>query len=269
MIFSKRHGFTKPSDVIIRGNITPEIKNAICTCYDLLEDSLVVNYYHLEQYIWCNFLHRRKKNFWINNSEHHTVCTVLIEDETIKWYKKLDLIEETLKYLEKNDSRHFHQFAEELNEQFERLKFGYRIIDGSVIEITSEQELKTITTALEENSDNIRMHLDNALKSYSQRPNADYRTSIKESISAVEAFNRQITGEKTLNLKKMERSGLKIPSVLEKAFSKLYGYTNDEQTGIRHALMDETGEYVPNAEEALYMLITCSAFINYLKSKIK
>lgn len=31
--------------------------------------------------------------------------------------------------------------------------------------------------------------------------------------------------------------------------------------------MDETGEYLPVAEEALYMLITCSAFINYLKSK--
>ena len=37
--------------------------------------------------------------------------------------------------------------------------------------------------------------------------------------------------------------------------------------GIRHALMDDTAEYVPGAEEALFMLVSCSAFINYLNSK--
>lgn len=67
----------------------------------------------------------------------------------------------------------------------------------------------------------------------------------------------------------MEDKGLKIPSVLRKAFENLYGYTNDEKTGIRHSLMDESAQYVPGAEEALYMLITCSAFINYLNSKMK
>ena len=67
----------------------------------------------------------------------------------------------------------------------------------------------------------------------------------------------------------MEDKGLKIPSVLRSAFEKLYGYTNDKKTGIRHSLMGEMGEYVPDADEALYMLIICSAFINYLKSKLK
>jgi hypothetical protein len=43
----------------------------------------------------------------------------------------------------------------------------------------------------------------------------------------------------------------------------MYGYTSDAQ-GIRHALMDE-----PNLsfEDAKFMLVSCSAFVNYLIAK--
>ena len=60
--------------------------------------------------------------------------------------------------------------------------------------------------------------------------------------------------------------GVKVPIVLREAFNKLYGYTNEETTGIRHALMDE--ENAPTADEAIFMLISCSAFVNYLTKKI-
>ena len=39
-LFSERYGYTKPSDVIIREKITPEIQNAICSCYDKLKNRL-------------------------------------------------------------------------------------------------------------------------------------------------------------------------------------------------------------------------------------
>lgn len=42
------------------------------------------------------------------------------------------------------------------------------------------------------------MHLNKALELYAQRPIEDYRNSIKESISAIEVYCREITGEKTL-----------------------------------------------------------------------
>ena len=35
-------------------------------------------------------------------------------------------------------------FKNQLNREFERLNFGYRIIDGMITEITSEQEVATI-----------------------------------------------------------------------------------------------------------------------------
>ncbi|MEB7145202.1 hypothetical protein NEM79_21265, partial [Escherichia coli] len=49
------------------------------------------------------------------------------------------------------------------------------------------------------------------------------------------------------------------------AFSQLYGYTSD-QGGICHALTEE--DVNPTLAEAKFMLVTCSAFSNYLLSKI-
>lgn len=149
------------------------------------------------------------------------------------------------------------------------MNFAYRIINNRITEITSEVEIAAINEALSSSQDVVKNHLDNALRLFTQRPTGDFCNSIKESISAVEAMSRYLTGEKVLNFKKMEEKGLVIPSVLRNTFEKLYGYTNDEKTGIRHALMDNEGTYVPHAEEALFMLVSCSAFINYLKMKTK
>ena len=56
---------------------------------------------------------------------------------------------------------------------------------------------------------------------------------------------------------------LMIHGALKAAFVKLYGYTSDAD-GIRHAILDE-----PNVDfdEAKYMVVVCSAFVNYLASK--
>ncbi len=56
---------------------------------------------------------------------------------------------------------------------------------------------------------------------------------------------------------------VELHPALKKAFDSLYGYTSDAD-GIRHALLDE-----PNldSEDAKFMLVSCSAFINYLISK--
>ena len=162
-------------------------------------------------------------------------------------------------------------FVGELNRNFRRLNFAYRIVNKEIVEITSEEEIKTIETALSSSKDNIKIHLNNALELYSKRPDADYRNSIKESISAVEVFCREKTGEDTLGkaLNTLESNGIVIHKLLKSAFDKLYAYTNQPDTGVRHALMDNDGNYVPQAEEALFMLVSCSAFINYLNKKIK
>lgn len=275
-LFSERYGYIKPSEVIIRERITPEIQNAICSCYDRLErQASGYDYIALEKYIWRYFLNRRENDYVedVVYAKSYIFTNFILSDD-IDWYHKLDLVEFVIEYLYdpqcKISAPAVTSFVSELNTEFARLNFAYRIVDKEIVEITSEQEILTVESALASSTANIRQHLNDALKLLSQRPVADSRNSIKESISAVEAFCREKTGESTLGkaLCKLETNGVNFPKMLKEAFDKLYAYTNQKETGIRHSLMDENGTYVPSTDEALFMLVSCSAFINYLGKKL-
>ena len=276
-LFSERYNYTKPSDVIIREQFTPEIQNAICSCYDRLHNLLnsygTYNhdpYVDMECFLWTYFLNQREGKFQ-ERGGYHIVATLFLEDEKKPWYKKLDLVESTIKYLNGRNFHVFNKFVNQLNSEFERLNFAYRVVGTEIVEITSKEELTAIESSMHDSPTNIRTHLNKALELYAQRPIGDYRNSIKESISAVEAYCRELTGENTLGkaLDKLKDKGLVIPPVLKSAFEKLYAYTNQPDTGIRHALMDDEGTYTPASEEALFMLVSCSSFINYLNKKLK
>ena len=58
----------------------------------------------------------------------------------------------------------------------------------------------------------------------------------------------------------MKRNGYLIHPSLKLAFEKIYAYTSDKD-GIRHDFGKDS--YV-DFEEAKYMLVSCSAFMNYL-----
>ena len=64
-------------------------------------------------------------------------------------------------------------------------------------------------------------------------------------------------------MKKLDDAGVTIHGAMKVAFEKLYGYTSDAG-GIRHGSIDFTDATI---EDAQYMLVTCSAFVNYLNSK--
>lgn len=103
-----------------------------------------------------------------------------------------------------------------------------------------------------------------ALNLLYDREKPDYSNSVKESISAIESMCNIILGtnNSTLGdaLNKLENQGVKIHGAMKKAYSSLYGYTSDK-SGIRHnSGIDENTTF----EEAKYMLVSCSAFLNYL-----
>lgn len=278
-LFSERYGYKKVSDVIIREEITSEIQNAICSCFDELlhiykiERCVVPSseLKELEKYIWTKYFNQRLSNYDYNSFS----IPGCIENPLVQWYEVLDLIEFSIKYMHHRDEIFGRsastRFVAALNSEFERLNFAYRIVNNEIIEITSEQEIKAIEKAIESSPQNVKMHLNSALEKLAQRPNGDYRNSIKESISAVEAFCREKTGENTLGraLSSLERNNIVIHSQLKSAFEKLYAYTNQPETGIRHCSMDNEDKYTPTADEALFMIVSCSAFINYLGRKTK
>jgi hypothetical protein len=147
---------------------------------------------------------------------------------------------------------------------------GYRIIDNKVVQITSEEEIVAIEEAINSSSEYkpVEIHLRTSLEYLSNRENPDYRNSIKESISAVESLCIILTGDNNSTLGKaliqIEKK-YKIHGALKNAFSSLYGYTSDSG-GIRHSLLEDNLEVT--LEDAKFMLVTCSAFVNFLKVKI-
>lgn len=183
-----------------------------------------------------------------------------------KWYKVYDLIE----FIVELDNRGYGLNLEvKFNNDLKREHSGYRIIKKIVTRITDEVEVQEIEEALDarENRNSIRIHLEAAIRLLSDKENPDYRNSIKESVSAVESYCNQLVGEKSKTLGQVLKDvdlKFKINGSLKSAFSSIYGYASNSG-GIRHGMTEET--YHPNFEEAKFMLVACSAFINYLKLK--
>ena len=62
----------------------------------------------------------------------------------------------------------------------------------------------------------------------------------------------------------IEKQGkVTLHPALKRSFDSLYGYTSDAG-GIRHAM---SGEPAITSDDARFMLVSCSAFVNYLISK--
>lgn len=270
--FSERYGYVKPNDIIVRECITEPIRNSICNWLNLIRTE-IRSYKEMDKYLWTFFFNRRNDEYPYLYYPYHNNYGVgldfVVDDKTI-WYNVLDLIEFVCCYYSREaemaNRKRFVCSVEYLNLEFERHNFAYRLIDDHIVEITSESEIKSIEEAINNSGDNVRVHLQNALEKLSPSK-SDYRNSIKESISAVECICREITGESTLDraLKNLENKGVVLNPRMKEGLKNLYFYTNDGSTGIRHALMDDAN--APTADDAIFMLVSCSAFVNYLIKK--
>lgn len=281
-LFSERYGYTKASDVLIREKMTEAIENALCSGFDLLEESLKKidcsnngPFVRMELFLWTNFLNQRRNDFFFGYGRHQIVATTVLNNDKMAWHRKLSMLELSVQWLLENGKNYqglksiARNFVSFINCEFERLNYAYRFVGNEIVPITSKKEIDTIELAAKASENNVSMHLQSALDLLAKKPVGDYRNSIKESITAVEAVCRDMTSKDTLGdaLNELKKSGMDIPNVLKIGFEKLYGYTNDKETGIRHALMDKEGSYIPSSAEAIFMLVSCSAFINYLNAK--
>jgi hypothetical protein len=180
-----------------------------------------------------------------------------------RWYEAYDLVGVILAWLN-NPS----EVVTEINRVLEAKLSAWRYVSGKFVEITSEAELTAVGDAIQQSDfAGAAQHLARALELLADKRNPDPRNSIKESISAVESAAKKIAGTPKATLedaiKALERNGSLHPC-LKAGFSKLYAYTCD-QGGIRHSMLDESDL---TQADALFFLVACSAFINYLKSKI-
>lgn len=182
-----------------------------------------------------------------------------------EWNEAYDFVE----FVVRNGPKDFaDDFRQMINQVLERDAAAYRFVEDEVIEITAAEEIEAIESAIADTSaiTGVQAHLRQGLAHLSDRKKPDYRNSIKESISAVEGLCQRITGDPKASLGKALKAiepQITLHPALREAISKLYGYTSDAD-GIRHAMMDESSLSYADAK---FMLVTCSAFTNFILGK--
>ena len=272
MKFSQRIGKTPSTKLVQHESIDEALMNSLWSALTLVYfDNVKFKDYHHDESKHCNltnlitllWLHHFKKP--IDEIPHRFSVTLGMLKEhffTGMWYEQLDFLEACVN--NGNDSQ-----KEDLiglcNSYLKRENSAYRFVNGELSEITSEAEIESVEQAANVAGSyaGVREHLSTALQLMNDRDNPDYRNSIKESISAVESLAKVLSGDNNATLgqalKQIEKKG-NLHSALKSAFSSLFGYTNDSG-GIRHALLDES---TLKKSDARFMLVSCSAFVNYL-----
>lgn len=269
-MFSEKYGY-KPEKVIQHENISDELRNRIWNLFYQNEikagglsskrlSQAVAGAQTIEEKI------SDKLGFLIDSSSKSPSVMDRLKSYILSsssWFEVYDFVEIHLSFLEKDDCT---QRIQQYNEIFVEEKSGYRIVAGEIAPITNKSEIQSIEQATSTPYQSVNQHIQKALAFYANIKTPDYENSVKESISAVEAMCCIITGKNaTLNkaIEKLKNNGVHIHPSLEKAFISLYAYTCDEK-GIRHAGIEFVNA---PAEDAKYMLISCSAFVNYLMEK--
>lgn len=277
MLFSQRMGIKPPKKEIQIDSMDNDLRNSLWNALIIFFWDEIKAYWNKPYtYEYKHIFERFIKKLWFNYFKK-PLDTLSYEWPEIygilrnyffkcPWNEVYDFIEFIANnYPNETVSQKFTEFC---NSILERESSAYRFVNGKILQITSKLEISEIEEAIEkaEKLPGVRTHLRRALELLTDRKNPDYRNSIKESILAVESICKKITDDEKATLgkalKEIENKNGLHPA-LKGAFSKLYGYTSDAE-GIRHALLEES---TVDFEEAKFMLVSCSAFINYLISK--
>ena len=183
------------------------------------------------------------------------------------WFWVYDFIEFVAQHY--SDCGISNNFRITANRFLEREMSGYRFVEEVIVPITDRTEIDEIESAMNGVNQSVTEQLQKSLHFLSDRDNRDYRNSVKESISAVEGLVKSTlsTDQGTLgNLIKQLDDRAPLHPAFKDALGKLYGYTSDEG-GIRHALLEDSREVT--FDEAKFMLVVCSAFINYVRGSTR
>ncbi len=274
--FAERIGLKKPKIELSKENLSEDLRNTLWSLIinEVLSKlnprvgygesfSPLVSFFKT---LWIDFFKWPVDNLSVNNGEFYN-------EKDFKrlrdWFYKAEWFEvyEILEFMSEVTNPDFQYVC---NIYLQREFSAYRFVNGILVELNSKEEIVELEKTLQSTNKfaPVQIHIKTALKLISDKKNPDYRNSVKESISAVESLckiilnNENTTLGKALSIIEKKHN---LPKSLKAGFSSIYGYTSDSG-GIRHGLLN--GDVEITFDEARFMLIACSAFINYLTSKM-
>lgn len=263
MIFSKRMRYEPDIKPLQFESMDEGLRMSIHNAFREYEAYNGNNTRIVYQYIWTMVMERDLDEYKSWGLEYNLglIKSYFFE---LKWNKVYDYVEWYL---------HFQlqpiNLIKELNTFFEYHNSAYRIVEGKIIPISNEVELSEVSEACHTGQKAIDFHMKKAIEIFSDKNTKDFPNTVKEAITAVEAAVNIINGTegKTLGdaLKELNKKKTIHPALSE-AFQKIYGYSSDKHTGSRHAIVDDA-TCIPDFADAKFMLVACSAFINYLMQR--
>lgn len=266
-LFSERHGYTRPKLPQLE-SMDEDLRNGLWNAfyYSFPDHDYYPHSLHsIYLAIWQEFL-RNPADAYNESRASRTFVRVIFQK--VRWFEVFDLIEFCLRALRGHTVSRvgapLGHFEARCNWVLKAENSAYRIIEGLVTPITSEQEIEAIETALQCPYGPANEHIEKALALVSDRENPDYENSIKESISAVESIAKEVTGDSKATLGKLTER-LNLHPAFQDGLNKLYGFTSDVG-GIRHANYSDK-DLKPDQATARFMLVLCSSFVNYIISQ--
>ncbi len=272
MIFSEREGFVSPK-LLQRDELDEATRNRILNYLNRYFDALKNIDYHEDEDNSSNLLYFLvDKRGQLNQGDHRNRSHILqiVKDE--EWYKIFDLLEDIIAYALRHEIPFYN---EHINEILEEEKVAYRLFPITLGEeksfiftsIVNDAEYSEVKRAANTNIPAVDENINKAILLFSDRKNPDYANAVKESVSAVESLCKNlIKNDDKASLselfKKLSIKNIRVHPSLQSACKKLYGYASDSDN-VRH------GGSKPSditEEEALFMIVTCSAIVNYIKS---
>lgn len=279
MRFSERIGLKKISDALQYDSMSEGLKNRII---NLLHEAYIKNYgvgfysvddsfeYQLYCSIMLDFFKQSYSEILSAGFEHEQYFKDILQCTlSQEWYELFDLLEFLI-----NDVGIINdEEKKKLNIILDQENSAYRLSkENRFIPIIDSTLMKTIDNTLDIDSFyHAKQHVSKAILSLSDKKNSDYNSVVRESINAVESCLITLAG---LDSSKKNTLGIAIKVIKQKygdsidfsflkPFEQLYGFASNN--GIRHSANE--GSVIVDLADAILVLTTCSALLNYLSSK--
>jgi hypothetical protein len=183
--------------------------------------------------------------------------------ENCEWYLVYDIIETIIQKLNAQEKT---TFTEEMNEYFITNGIGWKIVNG-LIETRGDEvfetAVKTVVSVLETAKlATAKTEIREALNDLSRRPTPDITGAIQHSLACLECVTREVTGDTKSTLGDlMKKFPGVIPSPLDQAVTKIWGFTSEQG---RHLREGQAPEYL----EAELVVEVTSAIATYLGKRL-
>jgi hypothetical protein len=273
-LFSERHGYTSFGDEVQVESLNQRTRNKI---WNLVNHKLVEyktraygsgykyenDFYRFAAFYWEDYKGRALDELPSPPDFADEIKNFFQSEE---WFEVFNILRVSYESIGSPIER--EKYINTINKTFEKENVQYRVVGGKITRITDDEEIEEVEKSLQSPFEGVRRHIDEAIELISDKQNPQYRNSIKESISAVESLCKIIADDENASLGTaldIVEEQVDLHGALRSGFGSLYGWTSQED-GIRHAMMEK-----PNVDfhDAKYMLVTCSAFINYLTGKVE